>query len=454
MAALRLLRGVVMLLALSETNVAERLILDDISGTNTSAHMGPEVFAPMAENILKCVNPDSTPEDPLSELQQIFGAMRAGHVKRRAVTGGWGSRPFASMSVSKVFPLHMVLALVFHESRDALLSNDSFCFEFDYSDPAAPDPTGCRPFAKSFSPLKDLRNCIIGYLNEDNIWPNRRGQAWEDVKAKGGADLRGFENVGYDVWCKKSVYDVIKVAKVETPLPVNLCQTSIDSIRRAEEMMKFTLFMAGGKATQPSKVPEHVLKKIQKTTTWPGMKAGSQQSVSDETALSISKQCFGVQNDNVEQPFASLQRLSTCLPLMYDTTEIGDGFGFQDGFAKLLDDEKYLAPTNLKAHHAYDVPPLCGRMALAAIPQMQMARYHIAPSWATVSSADRDNKWPTCVQPEYTNCRKAYFCWEKSLNKLCGIDKMCCPGDEAEAANHYDKCKIAPKGRCAKMAAK
>jgi len=118
--------------------------------------------------------------------------------------------------------------------------------------------------------------------------------------------------------------------------------------------------------------------------------------VSDETAHSISSQCFGVQGDNVEQTFTFLQQLGTCLPLMYDTTEIGDGFGFEDGFAKLLDSEKYLPPTDLHPHHAYNVPPVCGRMALAAIPQMQMARYHIAPSLQTVTSADKDQVAGLC----------------------------------------------------------
>jgi len=445
----------VLLLALSEMTAAERFIHAEASWTNTSMQAGPEVFGPMAKNILTCMNPNTMPQaNPLEELQQIFSAMRsAGNDAKALRTGGWASRPFPSMQVSKVFPYHMVIGLVHHESKDSV-GKDSICFDFNYSDPVASDPGGCRLFAKSFSPLKDLRNCIVDFLNADSIWPHYRGQAWNAEKAKGGSDVRGFENTDYDTWCRKSVYDVITIAGIKTPLPVNLCQTSFDSIRRAEEMMKFTLFMAGGRATQPSKVPEHVLKKIQKTTTWPGMKDGSQQSVSDETARSISSQCFGVQGDNVEETFTFLQQLGTCLPLMYDTTEIGDGFGFQDGFAKLLDSEKYLPPTNLHAHHAYDVPPVCGRMALAAIPQMQMARYHIAPSLQTATSADRDNKWKACVNAEYTNCRRAYFCWEKSLNKLCGIDKLCCPGNEIEADQHHQVCKSKPKGRCAKMAAK
>jgi len=217
--------------------------------------------------------------------------------------------------------------------------------------------------------------------------------------------------------------------------------------------MKFALFKKRGATTPPKDVPKHVLKKIRQTTTWPGMKQGGQQSVNDTTMNAISEQCFKVKGDEEEQYFTSLQRRGTCVPLMYDKTEIGDGFGFQDGLTKLGNLANYDNEVNLHLHHVYDVPPVCGRLALAAIPSIQSARYHLSPSKQSAISADKDTKWTQCMDAEFTNCRKAYFCWEKSFNRLCGIDEMCCPGDAAEAKAHHENCKVSHGGRCAGMEA-
>merc|ERR1719345_554688 len=95
--------------------------------------------------------------------------------------------------------------------------------------------------------------------------------------------------------------------------------------------------------------------------------------------------------------------------------------------------KNYQKPVNLRFHHVYDVPPVCGRMALGAVSKLNSATYRVATTLkSTVVKRDKEGKWLKCINANVTNCRKAYFCWEKSVNRMCGIDELCCPGGRTD----------------------
>lgn len=351
-------------------------------------------------------------------------------------TDGWGNNPWGQSWL----PPHMMIGLVHNETKyppeppqhvnvdvhnDGL---DSECFLMDYNKKNGPDPAGCRVFSKSFAPLKKLRNCIVGHLDQDPMWVSR--------ETAHIIDERSNFSGSYNDWCKQAIWSYLAGGTI----PVKLC-SQVDSIRRAEEMIKFVLFkpLPSDSVTAAKKIRE----KIQFTTSWPK----GQNSLTDATTSAIQEQCFEVHEGQSLEQAAFLQRIGICLPLMFDKAEI-QGFGISDGIRKFQTSEYYgNEKQDLKNLTTFPIKPLCGRLALATIPAFQSASYKIA----TLQTMQNDRKpsYKHCLTAGATNCRKAYFCWEAALRRVCGISPDCCNEDHGheEAQKTHKACQKNPDGK-------
>lgn len=415
----------------------------------------------VARDVLFCMEPDLVVEEGtaaqiLAEKLEELQASRA--IPKELKVDGWANRPFATYKISKRFPAHMMLGIVSSDDKFKAggppVDRDSFCFEFDYSNsnPEEPDPAWCAPFSKTFKPLKELRNCIVDRLEADSFWTERRGGSWESAKKKNYSDLRNADLSSYDAWCDSAVYDPRAFP------PASICQKTMDTKRRAQEMIKFSLFP---KTLEALDVPDYLTRKIHTSTAYPGMKDRNQHTVNPETATRISTDCFNVTAGDQEQAhFVRLQKIGKCLPLMFDKAEVSDGFGISDGFLKFFDPSVWGPPVNFRKHHTYDVPPVCGRMALGSLQKLQTTPYEVIHTGSilaivgTLWKQDKGMRFSTCREPPSINCRKAYFCWEKALNLMCAYSSLCCPGNDAAAREKRQKtCAQHPKARCAGMIA-
>lgn len=399
--------------------------LDDV---DASAENSVETYREiMDKNIGLCVNPTDPSalhgnEEKWQEL--VWGKMDAASPYG---TDGWANNAWGKSWL----PNHMMIGLVRNDEKypseppdHANVGLDSECFLFDYSKEDGPDPAGCRVFSKSFAPLQSLRACIVNHLDQDQVWTTRRVAEVSDGNFSGS----------YDAWCEQAIWGYVAGGKV----PVHLCG-DYDSIRRAEEMIKFVLFKP--LPDDFASAAKQILAKIHFTVTWPK----GQPSLEERTARAIREQCFQVQGGQTLMKAAFLQRISPCLPLMFDKAEI-QGFGINDGIMKFQGRKYYGDPAqNFHQANVMAVPSLCGRLALATIPGFQSAKYQIAT--ITTLQNDRQPGWDKCVFARETNCRRAYFCWESALNRICGISAKCCPGDQKKAAKIHRACKENPDGK-------
>mmetsp|Transcript_70748 Transcript_70748/g.199788 ORF Transcript_70748/g.199788 Transcript_70748/m.199788 type:complete len:452 (+) Transcript_70748:83-1438(+) len=382
-------------------------------------------------NIVACVEPEDPSVllgDPGKWDELVWDKVDTDSPLR---TDGWGNRPWGQTWM----PKHMMLGLVHDKAKypptppshwNAGL--DSECFLTDYADESGPDPAGCRVFSKSFAPLKELRNCIVGHLDQDPIWSTRLTAHIVDASSS-------FDG-NYTDWCKQAVWGYVGGGA----FPVQLCGP-YDSIRRAEEMIKFVLFKP--LPDDPAAAASKVRQKTQFTVTWPK----KQNSIADSTAKAIQEQCFEVREGQPLRRASFLQRVSGCLPLMYDKAEI-QGFGINDGILKFQSEEYYGNPVqNLKERAVFQVPPVCGRLALASIPGFQSSSFSLL-TWGSLRN-DRKPSFGECLNVESTNCRKAYFCWEAALNRVCGLSPRCCNQDQGPegAEKTHRSCAENPDGK-------
>eukprot|EP00928_Gymnodinium_smaydae_P079227 TRINITY_DN6320_c0_g1_i3.p1 TRINITY_DN6320_c0_g1~~TRINITY_DN6320_c0_g1_i3.p1 ORF type:complete len:147 (-),score=5.26 TRINITY_DN6320_c0_g1_i3:99-539(-) len=81
---------------------------------------------------------------------------------------------------------------------------------------------------------------------------------------------------------------------------------------------------------------------------------------------------------------------------------------------------------DFKQDYKIDVLPVCGRLALAAIPGFQSARYMFTEFKSFHLQPDALPTWSECLHVKQTNCRKAYYCWESAIKRLCAISDKCC----------------------------
>jgi len=351
---------------------------------------------------------------------------------------GWANRPFGS----RFLPPHMMLGLVRNDTKYVkdnipLVGEESQCFLFDYSRGAdQPDPAGCGIFSKTFAPLKELRNCIVEHLDQDSIWSNRKTTVIHDPSTNFSGP--------YTEWCPQAVWGTVGGGASD----VQLCSASWDSHQRAQEMIKLVLFKP--LPDDSSDAAERARNKIQFTTSWPK----GQESVTHSTASAIQEKCFRVRDAGGLEQAHFLQKISVCLPLMFDKAEV-QGFGLNDGLAKFQSPNYGTGSgQNLRQAATFPVPPACGRLALAAIPGFQKAKYMLA-GFDSVANGDAKVPFGECIRVGETNCRKAYFCWERALNRICGMSPACCPLKdtpdravaEASRLNTHEACKTNPDGK-------
>lgn len=389
----------------------------------------------MEERIGLCIEPENPKvlQDNESSWAELVWSKMEKNSPLRA--DAWGNNPWGKSWLSP----HMMIGLVhnkikypveppedFEKNHNSGL--DSECFLTDYSSEGGPDPAGCRIFSKSFAPLKKLRTCIIDHIDRDPIWSTREAAHIVDAKS----NFTGK----YREWCSQAIWSYLAGGSV----PVQLCGR-YDSIRRAEEMIKFVLFKK--MPHDPDETAKKVRSKIQFTVTWPK----GQNSLTEDTAIAIQEQCFGVREGQSLTQVNFLQRINTCLPLMFDKAEI-QGFGINDGIMKFQNEDYYGNKIqDLKQRTLFPVTPLCGRLALATIPGFQSAKYTIA-TWESFQN-DQKPTYNECLNVQATNCRKAYYCWESALNRVCGISPHCCNQDNGfeKAVETHNACKTNPDGK-------
>eukprot|EP00928_Gymnodinium_smaydae_P031345 TRINITY_DN23032_c0_g1_i1.p1 TRINITY_DN23032_c0_g1~~TRINITY_DN23032_c0_g1_i1.p1 ORF type:complete len:515 (+),score=47.10 TRINITY_DN23032_c0_g1_i1:73-1545(+) len=397
---------------------------------------------------------------------------------------GWSNRAFGKWFM----PRHRVLGLVGDDDKyppspsKAMLENDpgstwavananadayekflqygldSECFKFNYSNSAKEnDPAGCGIFRKSFQPLQELRNCIVEHLDRDAIWRDRYDATFETKTWHG----RKY-NATYKEWCAS------EKTWINNMIPVPLCGP-YDSIRRAEEMIKLALFQPF--PNDILKAIAHVKRKILQTYTWPKGKQG----LHNTTVVAIQEQCFHIRTpepDSAEcdEPERSLekvhklQRLGICMPSMYDKADI-QGIGINDAILKFQQSKYYGNPEqDFKQEYKIDVLPVCGRLALATIPKFQSMTYAMIDKYTMrsknmlgkdtngelTSNPDGLPIWNDCLHVKTSNCRKAYYCWESALKRLCAISPHCCERGNGNAnveeirQKTHDACKEIP----------
>merc|ERR1712187_170767 len=372
----------------------------------------------------------------------------------------WGNRPFGS----KRMPWHMIMGLVQNSKKypdpatatagkpfvppaDGNKGLDSECFTFDYENEAASDPAGCRPFTASFKPLQKLRTCIVERIDKDSMWTERFNKT---LKSEDGS-----ETLDYVSWCKQAKWSDVYYPGTKIVFQKNvLCDPVFDSKRRALEMMKFVLFKMDqikSKNVTFEGLWKAVIKKIHFTVTWQRGK----DSLAEETATSIATDCFHIRDDSdSKEEAARLRTIRKCLSVMYDKAEIA-GHGISDAIVKFQGvpnknafEYAYYGNEAQELHQRFKMPvaPLCGRLALASIAKFTDAKYELATR--ETFNKDRTPAFDNCLDVRHSNCRKAYFCWESALNRVCGIHPKCCPGstEEAKQETHED-CASNPDGK-------
>eukprot|EP00928_Gymnodinium_smaydae_P092839 TRINITY_DN7679_c0_g1_i1.p1 TRINITY_DN7679_c0_g1~~TRINITY_DN7679_c0_g1_i1.p1 ORF type:complete len:226 (+),score=26.40 TRINITY_DN7679_c0_g1_i1:827-1504(+) len=210
-------------------------------------------------------------------------------------------------------------------------------------------------------------------------------------------------------------------------------------------MIKFVLFKP--LSDDVAEAVKHSAKKISFTVTWPK----NEQSLESSTIVAIQKECFHISTPTTEQPNPSLakakelQNVASCLPLMYDKADI-QGFGINDAIAKFQQVKNYKDTSQgFKQEYKIDVLPVCGRLALAAIPDFQSAQYELYDD-NTIRARDEHPAWDTCLHVDTTNCRKAYYCWESAIKRMCAISPECCERSPDEQQRHqtHEACKRDP----------
>eukprot|EP00746_Dinoflagellata_sp_MGD_P146624 gnl/MRDRNA2_/MRDRNA2_79069_c0_seq1.p1 gnl/MRDRNA2_/MRDRNA2_79069_c0~~gnl/MRDRNA2_/MRDRNA2_79069_c0_seq1.p1 ORF type:complete len:464 (-),score=80.00 gnl/MRDRNA2_/MRDRNA2_79069_c0_seq1:392-1783(-) len=426
--------SIVFLLALQvsgkryETTQVSTLQHDSVmmSESNTSKSSIPESQRKLIEwQISKCIEPDNSGQLSSAQWQEVWD--KTDFDSRGS--DGWGNCPFSNCKL----PAHMIVGL--SNNPDKFQPNkvpkdeDSDCFKIDYNE-ANPgkDPTGCRVFKKSFSPLKDLRTCIVDKLNKDAVWQKRF-----DAKAifKDG----NFSGT-WEEWCAHAIWGYTPAPLQGLSSAVYLCSLGASTLSRAEEMIKFVLFSPLKAEEGENPTMEYAIKqlerKILKTTYLPGGKE-SKGTLEPATTKAIMSECFEVvekEPDLTFSKFKSLQKIGICLPLMFDKVE-SQGFGIQNAAPKFAQEESFSKLSLQRLSYFDKIPTVCGRLALASIPKVQSARYFIGDA-NTLKNQDRNPKWSSCTGVKQANCRRVYFCWEKALKKLCALQKQCCPDKSIE----------------------
>jgi hypothetical protein len=378
------------------------------------------------ERVGLCVNPD----DPsVLNTSRAWDELVWSKFNRNDIlfgVDGWSNYPFGNNKL----PLHMIVGLLRDDSKYTEkpakdfamhhnLGLDAACFDFDYEQEDGPDLAGCRVFAKSFKPLQQLRSCIVEQLDQDLIWSQR-----ESTNI-----IEGEFSGPYREWCRQSVWTYLKfgVGKASVKFPAKLC-SQFDSKRRAQEMIKMVLFKPV--PDNVDEATELIDRKVCRTVTWPQHKEAP-PCLQASTVATIRSQCFKVQESKPLDGAKFLGKISPCLPLMFDKVEI-QGFGMGDAMTKFQDEDYYGNPgQNLVQSYIQQVPAVCGRLALAAIPKFQTARYtltSVSGMFQDMTGLDTKPRWSDCMDVKETNCRKMYFCWEKAMRRMCKWSPNCCPG--------------------------
>lgn len=292
---------------------------------------------------------------------------------------------------------------------------DSHCFQFDYAGfkEGDADPHGCGFFRKSFQPLKELRQCIIGKLQGSPAWS-------------------AYRRISNRIHSKRK--DNSKV--VDDPLAVDaeeeeeerklsgsdrLVKMTFDDIRRADEIIKSVSSEAWA-----AEVVEHVESKIAQTI----ITRDHDSVMEKDVVTSIREDCFHVEAAatlaTLKASALTLRRALPCQFMMWDQVEVAGEPDKPLSNAITMWDDKLKYKGRVKIEH--DTPPVCARAALSLI--SEQTRH--APEGYKMQgcSMSGSKSWQKCLHPNSYNCICFYLCWGRALEQLCTINPSCCGSNE------------------------
>lgn len=291
---------------------------------------------------------------------------------------------------------------------------DSHCFEFDYSKEDAKDPHGCRFFKKSFQPLQELRQCVLGKLEDSNNW-----RTYQKMSKRVVSHRQQGERV--DTWETASEEEKRLIEKL------GISKFTFDGIRRVDEMIKYASYKNW--EDMEDGLVDELEKKIAETI----ITKDKQTMLEKEIVASIRSECFHVKVDRwVELPEAAkrLKRIMPCYQLMWDQIEVAGGNEKPLSNAITMWDASLRFPTQIKRDTRS--PAVCARAAVALIAEpLKRAPGRFSKKSCLLKG---QKSWKKCLHPQHFNCICFTHCFQRALEKMCEFNKGCCDASLDEVA--------------------
>eukprot|EP00746_Dinoflagellata_sp_MGD_P022671 gnl/MRDRNA2_/MRDRNA2_15305_c0_seq1.p1 gnl/MRDRNA2_/MRDRNA2_15305_c0~~gnl/MRDRNA2_/MRDRNA2_15305_c0_seq1.p1 ORF type:complete len:436 (-),score=62.89 gnl/MRDRNA2_/MRDRNA2_15305_c0_seq1:25-1287(-) len=377
----------------------------------------------------RCIDPEKSElsQERLEELRKAANKKSDSYVQSLNRPLGMFKNLFGFLDVSRIVPYHSSVQLTTQRKTDITKDMDypdSHCSVFEYPDDdnapiTADDPHGCGLFRRSFKKLKKTHQCIQDKLKASAKWKEYRTLAQKVVLAR-RAKSRNAENPA-----NVDAGDVQNVPELQKHL--KSCETSgkcvlMDTIRRADEIMKNVGFKNWEKMKSDIALIAYVKKKIHETVS---LKLDKWE-LEDDTVNGISKECFKLSESMSSRTEASaIKHVLPCLPLMWDQVEVSGAPEKPLSNAASMFDRSLVTGTDIKDDFP-NIPPVCGRIALGfmhhPMTHTKSGKYSATYGVSKYSTM----KWKDCVAPTSFNCVVFEKCWHVALSRACDITPGCC----------------------------
>lgn len=200
----------------------------------------------------------------------------------------------------------------------------------------------------------------------------------------------------------------------------------VDAYQRADEMVKYVAFKKW--AHMNAGLIDLVERKI-------GTSINGAE-LEPEVVTSIRATCFKVTSDDYSllPPAAQvLRRALPCLPLMWDSVEVGGHPHKPVSNAIATWDAGFKSPPTVKADFP-ETPAVCGRVAMSLV--LRPVVHARKGKYRATSCIHGTMKWQDCLSLDYYNCICLEKCWVAALQRACELAPGCCAN--TDKAVYYD----------------